>query len=342
MKEIIVHSNYDILNKNNNLFNNIGDVSVKDFLNQMYELKMYGLENDINLVSSDGINIQVADSFIFIDMPEINNRFFKKAVSTGKPIYLLAWESGIINPRNSNRVFHDHFRAVFTYDDTLIDNKKYFKVAYSFVFPEKIPKKYLEKKLCCLIVGNKASTHTLELYSRRLEVINWFEDNHPDEFDLYGQGWTKIIPPKNIIDRVINKFSFFNKYFKPKHISYRGEIIDKKAVYEKYLFSICFENAKDLPGYITEKIFDCFFAGCVPIYWGANNISDYIPPTCYIDMRAFLSIEMLYHYLKRITERKYYGYLNSIEEFVQKNKKGIFSTNYFSRTIMHKISEGIS
>ena len=67
MKEIIVHSNYDILNKNNNLFNNIGDVSVKDFLNQMYELKMYGLENDINLVSSDGINIQVADSFIFID-----------------------------------------------------------------------------------------------------------------------------------------------------------------------------------------------------------------------------------------------------------------------------------
>jgi hypothetical protein len=39
----------------------------------------------------------------------------------------------------------------------------------------------------------------------------------------------------------------------------------KKNTLEKYKFSICYENARDIPGYITEKIFDCFFAGCVPI-----------------------------------------------------------------------------
>ena len=48
-------------------------------------------------------------------------------------------------------------------------------------------------------------------------------------------------------------------------------------------FAICYENARDIPGYITEKIFDCFFAGCVPIYWGgAPNVTDHIPANTFI------------------------------------------------------------
>jgi hypothetical protein len=62
---------------------------------------------------------------------------------------------------------------------------------------------------------------------------------------------------------------------------------------EKYKFSICYENARDTPGYITEKIFDCFFAGCVPIYWGANNITDHIPKECFIDKRDFEDYKVL-------------------------------------------------
>lgn len=38
----------------------------------------------------------------------------------------------------------------------------------------------------------------------------------------------------------------------------------------------CFENVRDLPGYITEKIFDCFFAEYIPIYWGGIIL----PVTC--------------------------------------------------------------
>jgi len=42
----------------------------------------------------------------------------------------------------------------------------------------------------------------------------------------------------------------------------------KKPIMEQYKFSIYHENARNIPGYITEKIFDSFFAGCVPVYWG--------------------------------------------------------------------------
>lgn len=29
--------------------------------------------------------------------------------------------------------------------------------------------------------------------------------------------------------------------------------------------------------YVTEKVYDAFVAGCVPIYWGAANIAHFIP-----------------------------------------------------------------
>lgn len=52
-------------------------------------------------------------------------------------------------------------------------------------------------------------------------------------------------------------------------------------VYNQYKFIICFENSKT-DGYITEKIFNVFLSGAVPIYDGPPNINDYIHKTAYI------------------------------------------------------------
>ncbi len=341
MKNIVCHSNYDVLNQNGNMLNGVGNVSVKDFLHQMAVLKKKGLETEISFKTSDEINASEADAFIFVDMPEINSNYLKSAISTGKPIFLLAWESGIINPRNSDPQFHDEFTAIFTYDDSLINNETYIKVAYSFDIPDRIDKSYDGKKLCCLIAGNKSSSHPLELYSHRLEVIKWFEKNHPREFDLYGQGWNKIVPPRNLFHRVVNKYPFINQYVKPRHASYGGEVSDKLNTYKKYLFSICYENARELPGYISEKIFDCFFAGCVPIYWGAPNVSDYIPKNCYIDRRQFENNEALYRYLSQMSVGEYFEYLHAIEDFLQKGKTGVFSVDYFSKIIIENVVKHI-
>ena len=61
-----------------------------------------------------------------------------------------------------------------------------------------------------------------------------------------------------------------------------GTLTSKNQTMQMYKFSICYENARGLPGYITEKIFDSFLAN-VPIYWGADNISKHIPDECFID-----------------------------------------------------------
>lgn len=336
---IVIHSNYSILNVNGNMLNGVGNVSVKDFLDQMTALKIAGEKSGIIFKTSKEESITEPDGYLFVDMPESNDEYFSRAIASGKPLFLLVWESGIVNPKNLDIYCHKQFSKVFTYDNTMVDNEKYIKIAYSFDFPLSIPKKFSEKKLCCLIAGNRFSSHPLELYSHRTEIIKWFELNHIDDFDLYGQGWTKIIPPKNLIDRVINKVSFLHSKLKPRHTSYRGTVDNKDEIYQKYRFAICYENAKDFPGYISEKIFHSLFSGCIPIYLGAPNISQYIPKNCFIDRNDFSSIDDLYDFISKITREDYYIYLDAIENFLIQEQKGLFSIDYFTKTITNHILE---
>lgn len=52
-----------------------------------------------------------------------------------------------------------------------------------------------------------------------------------------------------------------------------GKIVHNKIEWLKdYKFNLCYENSS-YPGYLTEKIFDAFAAGCIPIYWGDNSLN---------------------------------------------------------------------
>jgi hypothetical protein len=40
------------------------------------------------------------------------------------------------------------------------------------------------------------------------------------------------------------------------------------------------------PDYVTEKLYDAFVGGCVPIYYGATNIQNFLPdPESIVDYR---------------------------------------------------------
>lgn len=45
---------------------------------------------------------------------------------------------------------------------------------------------------------------------------------------------------------------------------------NKVSFMSQYKFAICPENS-NTEGYVTEKIFDTFLSGCIPIYQGSNN-----------------------------------------------------------------------
>jgi alpha(1,3/1,4) fucosyltransferase len=329
---------YESLNKDNYLFLNkdagIGD----DLLLPFNELYSHGKKIGVNFMTLDVIeNFGNMDGFIFFDFPNLKNSYVKKVFRLDTPKYLIIFEPENIKPDNWLLENHELFNKIFTWNDEIIDNKKYFKINFSYLFPQSINKALLkQKKLCTLIAGNSRNNHPLELYSKRVEAIRWFEESHPEEFDFYGVGWNEHTSSNKYIKFLLRKLKL-SKIMAPYFPCYRGKIESKKEVLNKYKFSICYENVRDMPGYISEKIFDCFFSGCVPIYWGANNIGKHIPGTCYIDKRDFDTYEELYEFISNMENDKYMEYLKGIQNYLKSKKSHEFNIQYFVEAIVSNI-----
>lgn len=60
-----------------------------------------------------------------------------------------------------------------------------------------------------------------------------------------------------------------------------NKIKTKLEALEQYRYSIAIENSST-PFYFTEKITDCFLAGCMPFYYGAQNIADFFPKESFV------------------------------------------------------------
>ncbi|KAJ6807218.1 alpha-(1,4)-fucosyltransferase [Iris pallida] len=68
-----------------------------------------------------------------------------------------------------------------------------------------------------------------------------------------------------------------------------------------YKFALAIENHK-LDSYVTEKLFYALDAGSVPIYFGAPNVWDFVPPNSIIDGSQFSSLEELASYVKAVAD----------------------------------------
>ena len=207
-----------------------------------------------------------------------------------------------------------HFGKVFTWDDDLVDNKKFFKVYYPDMRPRIetiVP--FEEKKFCCMFATRNSSKHPRQIYSEREKMIRFFEDK-PGEFDLFGNYWEKR-----------------------KYKNWKGRIEDKLSALKHYKFNICYENMRDVRGYVTEKIFDCFATGVVPIYWGASNITDYISKETFIDRREFQNEQQLYDFLKSVTQEEYAKYLEAAEIYLRSEGAQRFTLKHFVETLSFHI-----
>lgn len=221
--------------------------------------------------------------------------YFYKCIKSKKKIrkILILQEPSTVCPQSYDERLHEYFDSILTWNDDLLKADKYHKFQYPQVpAAKKYKVPFEEKTFAVMIAGNKKSKENNELYSERYETVIFFE-NQSYEFDLYGFGWEK--------EGLKN---------------YKGKIDKKLDVLSKYRFSICYENMCNVKGYITEKIFDCFFAGVVPVYWGADNITDYVPPETFIDRRKFADMDELCRFLANISLEEYEQYISHINRFL--------------------------
>ncbi len=250
----------------------------------------------------------------------INRNFYKHHELWRLPkekLILFMWEPPTVLPNMYSPEVTRCFSKIYTWDDDLVDNQTYFKFYYPVLLPmlAKLPS-FEEKKLCTLVCSNLSSSHPNELYQEREKAISYFEHVNETGFEFYGRGWNET-----------------------GHCSYRGAIENKIETIKHYRFSICYENIHQIKGYITEKIFDCFAAGNVPIYWGASNIDQYIPSNCFIDRRKFESLSDLHTFIKKMSKEEYNGYLTRIQQFLKSESAQLFSQQHFLKIFCESISK---
>jgi hypothetical protein len=193
-------------------------------------------------------------------------------------------------------------------------------------------------KLVTLIAGNKSVSSPIELYTARRDAIKWFETHAPSDFTYYGVGWEHSYLKGGFGTKVLRKLGILRHLPESRSKCFGGKVDSKLETMKQFDFSICFENAEKIPGYISEKIFDSFFAGCIPVYWGAPDIEEYIPAECFIDFRKFGDFEKLHRFLVLMTESEKRTYRNSIANFLKSDRARIFNADLAAKDIAQSLN----
>lgn len=226
------------------------------------------------------------------------------------------------------------FKRVYSWSDseTLRPLTKADLKLYSFSWPQSFDAVHEElwgregRKFLVMMNANKLpSIYWNELYTERLRAVEFF--SRTGDVDLFGRGWDG--PPFRLgygglpgtVQYALREGERFWRRIAPDPLlsaarkAWKGSAESKSETISQYTFALCFENAR-LKGWITEKMFDCFFAGTIPIYWGAPEIAERIPLSCFIDMRKFTGYEDLRRHLKSMSPSEIRGYRENARDFV--------------------------
>ena len=274
--------------------------------------------------------------------------------------YLIRFETNLTVLANADAAYLQQFDGIFTWDKSLLEANPQSTTGlglakeklHSITIPNPLPAGFSQHRVvnlgfsarpqfCILIASNRHANCLDEraLYAERVKAIRWFEANAPSDFVLYGHGWK--VPQKRfgMLGKLRYRLAKVPPFVmgKPVFPSYDGPVNSKFTALSQARFSICFENARDIRGYLTEKIFDCLFAGCVPIYWGDPEVEKVIPKNCFIDFRQFQSYQILYDFLKGLSPEEYQAYQLAGQQFLASPQFQVFSSAAFAKQIIDSI-----
>lgn len=206
-----------------------------------------------------------------------------------------------------------------------------------------------DRKFLVMINSNKRPRlYRQELYTERLRAVEFFA--RTDEIDLYGRGWDEppwqqgrtwvpytLIRVRRALWPTWPRLRSDPLLAAARRV-YRGPVRHKNETLSGYTFALCLENMI-LKGWITEKLFDCFFAGTVPVYLGAPDIAEHVPPDCFIDMRRFAGYRELRDFLRSLGRGEIRAYRDNARDFLRSPAFQPFSKAAFASTFARIVEE---
>ncbi len=123
----------------------------------------------------------------------------------------------------------------------------------------------------------------------------------------------------------------YGKFMKNRRLFWdRGRATRIKTL-SHYRFSLAFENSIS-QDYVTEKLFEPFLAGSIPVYLGAPNVEEYAPgDNAYINVNDFSSVKELAQFMKSVDDSHYHEWRTKPlrQDFIHKSNQ--MSGNIFDR-----------
>lgn len=303
-------------------------------------------KQNIDLATQDINPVETSTLVFCLDMP---HHFKQVKKQDNQKWILFIYDPPVYCPESWNKANHDQFDCVFTFDKTMVDNKKYFHNYFAIdteYFPAPLPvssEAFHSRKLCTMVSsamqGLRDRTQPDSLLFERYRAIRWFANNHPDDFDFYGLSFEKkdyhfSFRGVGLIKKILpaNSFKALARFAQRKILKvYKGSLpaLEKTEVVRKYNFYLCYENTSGINGYVTEKLFECLYSSTVPIYWGAPNYKELIPPNCCIDGASFSDFASLYKYIKAMPLEEYQTYIRAANNFLAGPEIGKFTVKSF-------------
>jgi len=312
--------------------------------------ELYGMKSDTYMykalrdsLKQNGIHLDTQyknspeDSDVVICLNETLFFVNYKRSLKNKKLILILTEPPVYNAIDWTSDRHLNFDFVLSYDKDLLlrSQNKYHFVHFPIQFQKNLPSslpsesEFNTKKLVSLVAGaftiTKASPELKSLLYERYRILKFYHKHYPNLLDFFSR------------NQPVDKFrhfkgaAFLNKLNKALPIwmsqflykysissVYRGAIpgTQKQAVLSRYRFNYCLENTHGIKGLISEKLFDCFEAGTIPIYFGAPDIREHVPQDCFIDYASFSTLKELHQHLTEMDYKTYLCYLKNARTFL--------------------------
>jgi alpha(1,3/1,4) fucosyltransferase len=206
-----------------------------------------------------------------------------------------------------------------------------------------------DRKFLVMINANKLPRlYVDELYTARLRAVEFF--GRYGEIDLYGRNWDGMparmgkVPTPVILRRAygaawrLGQRLWPNPLYAAAARLTRGSAPSKSATLAQYRFALCFENSV-LRGWLTEKLFDCFFAGTVPVYLGTPDVLDWVPADCFIDMRQFTDFAELRAFLHALPLQRLQQYREAARAYLASDRFKPFRLEAFADLVASIVAD---
>lgn len=282
------------------------------------------------------------DFYIFNEYPKAGTRsssIWETVKERNIPSALLSLENSIVRPDTYKARDLSHFHVIFSWDDRFFSKYNSFtkiNFAVDTCVNQALIEKSKVKKIVC-IAANKYFYGEGENYSLRKKDIVRLDRQNVIEFELYGNNWDRPIMRLGYMSRYINYFLKRLIRVNPP-AAWRGTCPRKSVLLSESRFNLCYENASNSEGYITEKILQSLLTGSIPIYLGADNITDHVPLDLVILRNQFETIYDVLDFINNLDENFYRSYDAKLLDFLQSGGLDTFCVNVNAEKIFSVIS----